>query len=133
MGSRHRGWVGARGRRRWISSSSVLRQPWRRRTGFLVLRDLAGLVEPERGRILGMGDFYHMAGTCGGRNVMRKPLITPALFSHRPPPDREKREKERAPRPGSLGALASRRQLTPLLAPSLPAGGRAMGERGLGE
>src|SRR4051812_33784378 len=92
MGSMARGSVAARCRRRSISSSSVLRQPWRRRTGFLVLRDLAGLVEPERGRILGMGDFYHMAGTCGVRNVMAKrgvpppkTLITPALFSQPPP------------------------------------------------
>src|SRR3954447_4924909 len=114
MGSMARGSVAARCRRRSISSSSVLRPPWRPRTGFLVLRDLAGLVEPERGRILGMGDFYHMAGTCGVGDVMRKPLIPPALFSHRPPPDREKREKARTPQPGSLGALASRRQLTPL-------------------
>jgi broad specificity phosphatase PhoE len=49
-----------------------------------------------------------------------EPLITPALFSHRTPPDREKREKGKEPELGS----------------PLPAGGRAVGEgtgvRGLG-
>jgi hypothetical protein len=44
-------------------------------------------------------------------------LITPALFSHRTPPDRERRER-----------LAEEG-----LAPSLPVGGSAVGERGLGE
>jgi hypothetical protein len=39
-------------------------------------------------------------------------LITPALFSHRPPPNREKREKAR----------------TPHLRSPLPVGGRAVGE-----
>ncbi len=49
-----------------------------------------------------------------------KPLITPALSSHRPPPNREKRE--------SFDSKEAKMQS--LQAPSLPAGGRAMGVRG---
>jgi hypothetical protein len=46
---------------------------------------------------------------------MKSPLITPALFSHRPPPNREKREQAITPQPGS----------------PLPVGGRGW-ERGQG-
>src|SRR6185312_5637644 len=61
-------------------------------------------------------------------------LITPALFSQPPPPPAGRRgRKARTPRPGPLGAPASRRQLTLLLlAPSLPAGGGGGWERGVG-
>ncbi|MFY9824493.1 MAG: alpha/beta hydrolase-fold protein [Thermoanaerobaculia bacterium] len=41
----------------------------------------------------------------------RWPLITPALFSHRPPPNREKREKSKTLRPGIAALL-----LLPVLA-----------------
>src|SRR4051794_14290661 len=38
--------------------------------------------------------FYGQRGrSVGGPEPAARPLITPALFSHRPPPDREKRER----------------------------------------
>jgi hypothetical protein len=53
---------------------------------------------------------------------MKKTLITPALFSHRTPPDREKREWL------ALEEIES----GSLQAPPLPVGGSAVGEEGLG-
>src|SRR4051812_50171910 len=113
MGSMARGSVAARCRRRSISSSSVPRQPWRRRTGFLVLRDLAGLVEPERGRILGMGDFYHMAGACGGGGGIGKTPLTPAPFFPPPPPPPGERGEKKNPPPGPPGDAAGPRPPNP--------------------
>jgi len=56
--------------------------------------------------------------------MRRRPLITPTLFSHRPPPDREKRgQKEKS----SVRSFLDK----PL--PLLPVGGRAMGEEGRGD
>ena len=61
-------------------------------------------------------DFLGEFSSLSDPLARRWPLITPALFSHRTPPDREKREK-----------LAKNTIL--LRAPSLPVGGSAVGER----
>src|SRR3954453_19382700 len=77
-------------------------------------------VGPTMARMGGMAEIGYLelaeSEPPASSSPARWPLITPALFSHRTPPDREKRER-----------FAER-----LLSPSLPVGGSAVGERGWG-
>ena len=65
------------------------------------------LIFPRSILISGTGCQKGVSKVCG-KSSTPLPLITPALFSHRPPPDREKRENSKEPfrlHPG-IAALA---------------------------
>src|SRR6476620_6454592 len=68
----------------------------------------------------------------GGGLPPENPHHPGPLLPASPPSAGRRGRKARTPQPGPLGAPASRRQLTLLLAPSLPAGGGEAGREGVG-